>query len=139
MQLDNSDIIPARACLSENLVCEALRHTVTNAFHRTTSSERVRVVCPEPRRDELDGLVLELIVVHECLVCEYTARSSVLCGGQSAYRGGARTLLRNGCWATHVLGELIRDLLRSKDRSLVVARTKLRIWVVDRMFMVLRR
>ena len=65
MQLDDSDVIPACACLSENLVRKTLRHTVTNGFHRAASSECVGVVCPEPRRDKLDGLVLELVVVHE--------------------------------------------------------------------------
>ena len=88
VQLDNSDVIPTRACLSENLVCQALRHLVTNGFDRAASSERVGVVCPEPRRDELDGLVLKLIVMHERLICKYTARSSILCrDSQHTMRG----------------------------------------------------
>ena len=65
VQLDNSNLIPVQACLSENLVRETLRHFVINDFDRAASSERFGVVCLEPRRDELDGLILELVVVHE--------------------------------------------------------------------------
>ena len=79
VQLDNSDIITARARLSENLVCQTSRHPITNGIHRAASLERVSVVCSEPRRDELDGLVLKLVGMHERLICDYTARSSVLC------------------------------------------------------------
>ena len=78
MQLDDSDVIPARACLREYFVRETLRHTVTNGFDRAASSKRVGVVCPEPCRDELNSLVFELVFVHERLVCEYTTRGSVL-------------------------------------------------------------
>ena len=45
----------------------------------------------------------------------------------------------NGGRAAHIFSELIRDLRRGKDRRLVVPRTELRIWVVDRVSMVLRR
>ena len=38
----------------------------------------------------------------------------------------------NGGWATHILGELIGDLRRGKDRRLVVPCPGVRIWVVDR-------
>ena len=79
VQLDHSDIITARARLSENLVCQTSRHPITNGIYRAASRERVSVVCSEPRRDELDGLVLKLVGMHERLICDYTARSSVLC------------------------------------------------------------
>jgi len=78
VQFDHPDIVPTRARLSKQRICQAARHPIADRVHRTPTVKRARNVRPEPDSDHLDRLVFELVGAHERLVRDDAARSTIL-------------------------------------------------------------
>lgn len=91
MQLDDADFITTltgrKACLGEDFVGAILTDVVSDEGHVTLALHCSFIVRAQCLRHNLDGLVLELVLVHEILRRNNTASCSILNGSQSLISG----------------------------------------------------
>ena len=146
VQLDDTDQISALALpkpsLLEHRIRTPLRHTVTDDVHRALPVKRVRAVRRQRLGDDLDRLVLEPVLVHEVLRGDDTARGAVLSNSAVSIATATTTVYPGWtyrCRATHILRQLVRDLLRAEHLLLRPPVAKLGVRIVHGMLMILRR
>lgn len=139
VQLNDPHLVPTlpflEASLRKDLAGAVLGHSVAYNIHRTPAFERGLVIGRQSLSNDLDGLVLQPMLVDEVLGRNDAAAATILeiVSGDAGVKGrptcGSRT--------AHELGQLLRDLRCREDLLDRPAIAELGVRVVDGMLVIL--